>query len=263
MIQKNLNSKYRLIKNFSKYFLIFIFSALIITSLGGKIIIESKFKLDAMNIQSVEKLTSEVFKFTNHYKGLIDHNKLLSNKGFTPLIDFDNKILSYSSFFYQTILNYFNLDGYLCGGHSKYLSKILLSQNLKSFVYNHGNHNSGFSHVVVVVEIDNKLYIFDPTYNIVYKSGENYLSLDELFNIVSQKQNLKDYIHIINKEDKVFNLKEKEMRNYSVENILSFFDKYKLNGNKEHILLDSLGMYSSPDINMEYFYKKYPYLNNL
>ena len=262
MIQTNLNSKYRLFKNILKYFLISIFSVFLITSLGSRIIIETKFKLDTVNIKSVEKITSEVFKFTNHHKGMMDHNKLLSTKGFIPFTNFDNKLLSNFYFFYQTILNYLNIDGYLCGGHSKYLSKILLSHNLKSFIYNHGNNDYGYSHVVVIVEIDNELYLFDPTFNIVYKSGKNYLTFDELLNVVSQKKNLKDYIHIINKEDKVFILNEKKKKNYSVENILSFFGGYKLHDNKNHILINSLGMFSAQD-NIEYFYKKYSYLHKL
>ena len=236
---------------------------LTISYFGTNIIIREKFKLKANNLNEIEKLTSKVFQFTNHGGPLwIDHNKIISGLPFLPFTNLDTKITS-NYFFYQTIINYLKLDGYLCAGHSSYLKKILISQKIKSFTYNFGDNDKKVSHAVVIAEVSDKLYFFDPTYNVVFKSGNKYLTFKDVLEILSNNENLEKYVHKINTLSKVFHFENRKLKNYSEDALIKLFDRYKQIGNKDHMLMSGLGMYSSPKITMDYFYKKYPYLYKL
>ena len=194
----------------------------------------------------------------------MSHHFLINGANFLPNTLLD-KILTEDFFFvYQTAMNYFKLDGYLCGGHSTYLQRIFWKNNIKSFAYDHGNKDAGFTHVLVIAEYDDDLYIFDPTFNYVYKDNEKYLTFKNIIDLVSEKKDIEKFIKIIDPEDKVFNIEQKTYESYSLSII-----KGRTNhiGNqiedKSHILLTGFGMYAGSDKDIEYFFKKYPYLKDL
>ena len=130
-------------------------------------------------------------------------------------------------------------------------------------MYNHGNNEEGASHVVVIAEINNKLYLFDPTYNAVYKDNEQYLSFDDLLSITTNGKDLRKYISIINPGDKVYDIKSQNYKNYNSNDMIEFFNKYKRFGKKKHILLSKIGMYFSSESSRNYFFSKYKYLDQL
>ena len=250
-------------KKYIKLLLFCLTIYIFISFAGSKYIIESKFPLDRKGIKEIEKLTSEVFKFTNHNRGRLYHIGLFGGIPLIPFIRLDNKLTSYAFFFNQSIYNYLKIDGYLCGGHSNYLYRILQYYGVKSFVYNHGNNEEGASHVVVIAEINNKLYLFDPTYNAVYKDNEQYLSFDDLLSITTNGKDLRKYISIINPGDKVYDIKSQNYKNYNSNDMIEFFNKYKKFGKKKHILLSKIGMYFSSESSRNYFFAKYKYLDQL
>jgi len=246
-----------------KFSFILIIIYLFISLIGSKYIIETKFPLNKKDIYGIEKLTSEVFKFTNHNRGWLYHIGLFNGLPLIPFTRLDNELTSYIFFFNQSIYNYLKIDGYLCGGHSNYLYRILQYSGVKSFIYNHGTNQGGDSHVVVIVEINDKLYLFDPTYNAVYKNGDRYLTFKELLDIARDEKSLANYISIINPEDKIYNIKLKRYRNYKSNDMTNFFDRYKTIGEKKHILLSKIGMYFSSESSRNYFLSKYNYLKEL
>lgn len=243
----------KMIRKTLKYFAISLIILYLLSVLISKLIFENKFALETTNLQELEILTSKVFKFTNHN----DNPKMkhwLLIRG----------ISSYPFFVHQTAMNYFKFDGYLCGGHSTYLQNIFSENGIKSFTYNHGIENTNYTHMITIAEYNNNLYIFDPTYNFVYRDNAKYLTFKEVINLVKQKKDLRKYIKIINPQDKVFNIKQKKYDNYTPERIVSFFDggKNLMSKDKDHILLNGFGAYPGTG-SMEYFYEKYPYLKSL
>ena len=154
-----------MIKKISRYLIvtiIMLISFFLISVATSKIIFENQFSLKTNDLRGYEELTSKVFKFTthnNHQK--MSHHFLINGANFLPNTLLD-KILTEDFFFvYQTAMNYFKLDGYLCGGHSTYLQRIFWKNNIKSFAYDHGNKDAGFTHVLVIAEYDDDLYIFE------------------------------------------------------------------------------------------------------
>ena len=257
-----------MIKKISRYLIvtiIMLISFFLISVATSKIIFENHFSLKTKDLRGYEELTSKVFKFTthnNHQK--MSHHFLINGANFLPNTLLD-KILTEDFFFvYQTAMNYFKLDGYLCGGHSTYLQRIFWKNNIKSIAYDHGNKDTGFTHVLVIAEYDDDLYIFDPTFNYVYKDNEKYLTFKNIIDLLSEKKDIERFIKIIDPEDKVFNMEQKTYESYSVSII-----KGRTNhiGNqiedKSHILLTGFGMYAGSDKDLEYFLKKYPYLKDL
>ena len=224
---------------------------------------ETKFDLQSKDLSEVEKLNSKVFKFTNHNNDTkIDHNKLFSGHGFIPYTILENIITSNIYFFYHTILNFLKIDGYLCAGHSKYLGKILNYHEIKTFIYNYGTNEGGASHVFVVVEIKDDLFIFDPTFNITYKKFDEYLSFNDLLNSISKNENPAQYIKIIN-DNKKYDFKTKSYKKHSSEDVIKMFERYQSIGKKENMLLDAIGIASPINIDQLYFHNKYPFLKKL
>lgn len=250
-------------KKYFKLLLIFFIICVLIPIISSKYIIATKFALDKKDIKEMIKLTSKVFKSTNYKReGFMDESRLLSGIDLIPNTYTDNELTTHFYFFYQTLFNYFKLDGYLCGGVAKYLKKILDEHEVKSFIYNFGT-NGPVSHVVNIVEINDNLYLFDAHYNAVYKDKKKYLSFKELLSIVKDDKELIDYISIINPEDKVFDMHLKLFKNYSPSDVINFFDLYKKIGKKKHMLLDKSEFYFSSENSRNYFFSKYNYLKQL
>ena len=252
-------------KKIIAYFAILSICILIFPFVGNKIIIEKKFPLKTNDLRGLEELTSKVFTLTTHNENQkIDHSRLTHGLGLLPYTSLDNKLTEYYFFIYNTAMNYFKLDGYLCGGHSTYLQKIFEKHGIKSFTYNHGIDDTKYTHVIVIAEYKANLYIFDPTFNYVYRNGNKYLTFEEVINLVEQKKSLKKFIQIINSQDRVFNMKKRIYENYTSDQIIDWFNeaKYLMDENKDHLLLNGFGM-SAGTGSMEYFFKKYPYLKSL
>ena len=194
----------------------------------------------------------------------MDHTRLIHGINFWPYDQFDNKLTANFFFVYQTAMNYLKLDGYLCGGHSTYLLKLFEEHGIKAFTYNHGIEKVGYTHIVVIAEYKDNLYIFDPTYNFVYRDKEKYLRFKDVIYLVSEKKNSGKYIKIINPEDKIYNLMSKEYEKYTPFQILEDFNrgKFLVNKDNRHILLNGSGAYAGSG-KMEYFFQKYPFLKSL
>ena len=250
-------------KKYFKLSLIFFIICMLIPIITSKYIIATNFALDKKDIKEITKLTSKVFKSTNYKReGFMDESRLLSGFNIISNTHIDQELTAYFYFFYQTLFNYFKLDGYQCGGVAKYLKKILDEHEVKSFIYNFGT-NGPESHVVNIVEINDNLYLFDAHYNVVYKNKKEYLSFKELLNIVKDDKELINYISTINPDDKVFDWHLKLYKNYSPSDVINFFDLYKKIGKKKHILLDKSEFYFSSENSRNYFFSKYSYLKQL
>ena len=252
-------------KKIIAYFAILSIFILVFPIVGNKIIIEKKFSLKTNDLRGLKELTSKVFTFTNHYESQkIDPSRLTHGLGLLPYTSLDNKLTEYYFFIYHTAMNYFKLDGYLCGGHSTYLRKIFEKHGIKSFTYVHGIDGTKYTHAIVIAEYKDNLYIFDPTFNYVYRYDDKYLTFGEVINLVKQKKSLKKFIQIINPLDKVFNMKKRIYESYTSDQIINWFNqaKYLMDENKDHLLLNGIGMYATTG-SMEYFFEKYPYLKSL
>ena len=211
-------------------------------------------------------MTSKVFTLTNNNKNQkMNHMRLRNGIDFLQHTYLDNQFTEHFFFIYQTAMNYFKFDGYLCGGHSLYLKRIFDKHGIKSFTYNHGINNTRYTHVLVVAEYNDNLYILDPTYNYIYRDNEKYLTFKDVINIISEKKNLEKYIKIINPEDKIFNIEKKIYESFSPSYIMKRQNRAKhlMDIDKEHILLNAIGVDAGNDMSMDYFYNKYPYLKNL
>jgi len=253
--------KKKIIKNFAILFI----CILVFPLIGNKLIIKNKFPLKTKNLKGLEELTSKVFTFTNHNKNQkMNHSRLMSGLGLLPYTSLDNKLTEYSFFIYQTAMNYFKLDGYLCGGHSRYLQRLFAEHGIKSFTYNHGIDGTTNTHVIVIAEYKDNLYIFDPTYNYVYHHNDKYLTFEEVINLVKQKKNLEKFIKIINSQDKILLLDQKKYINFTPSDIIKslYRTKHLIGKNKEHLLLNGFDFYAGHG-SMEYFFEKYPYLKSL
>jgi hypothetical protein len=249
-------------KLFIKVSLIILVS-IIVVNLLTIILMETKFDLKSKDLSEIEKLNSTVYKFTNHNNEQeIDHNKLFSGINLIPYTIIDQIITSNVYFFYHTVLNFLKIDGYLCGGHSKYLAKILNYHKIKTFVYNHGTNEKGASHVFVVVEIEDDLFIFDPTFNITYKKFDEYLSFNNLIHSILKNENPAQYIKIIN-DNKTYHNTTKSYKKHSLKDVVKMFEKYQKIGKKNYMLLDTIGTASPININQFYFQNKYPFLKKL
>lgn len=241
-----------------------ILASIIVINLLTIVLMETKFDLKSKDLIEIEKLNSTVYKFTNHKnKYKIDHNKLFSGKNLIPYTIIDQVIASNVYFFYQTVLNFLKIDGYLCAGHSTYLAKILNYHKIKTFVYNHGTNEKGASHVVVIVEIKDDLFIFDPTFNITYKKFDEYLSFKNLIKSISKNENPTQYIKVINDQNKTYINKTKSYKKHSLEDVEIMFKDYQLIGKKNHMFLDTINIASPININQFYFQNKYPFLKKL
>ena len=232
---------------------------------GSKLILKYKFPLQTNDLSGLEKLTAKVFTFTNKNSNQkMDHSRLIHGINLWPFDQFDNKLTEKFFFVYHTAMNYLKLDGYLCGGHSRYLLRLFEEHGIKSFTYNHGIDDTRFTHVIVIAEYKDNLYIFDPTYNFVYRDKEKYLRFKDVIYLVSKKKNLEKYIKIINPQDKIYNLKSKKYENYTPSKIVRDFNrgKFLMNKDNSHILLNGTDVYAGSG-KMEYFYEKYPYLKSL
>ena len=255
-----------MIRKTFKYFIIFFITILFINTILSKIIFEKKFALKTKDLKGLENLTSKVFTLTTHNDDQrMNHHFLIEGKSFIPKILLDNKLVEHYFFIYQTAMNHFKLDGYLCGGHSRYLQRIFLKHGIKSFTYNHGLNGKRFTHMLVVAEFNDELYIFDPTYNYVYRDNTKYLSFKEVIDLVSKNGDLEKFIKIINPEDKVYNMSKKRYENFTSSNIIKIFnrEKHLMDEDKNHLLLNGFGIYAGNEDTTTYFFKKYPYLNNL
>ena len=247
--------------------IIVLISFFLISVTTSKIIFENQFSLKTKNLRGYEELTSKVFRLTthnNHQK--MNHQFLIQGANVLPSFWLDNILTEDFFFVYQTAMNYFKLDGYLCGGHSTYLQRIFWKNNIKSIAYDHGSKDTEFTHVLVIAEYDDDLYIFDPTFNYVYKDDEKYLTFKNIIDLVSEKKDIEKFIKIINPEDKVFNMGKKIYESYSVSYIKGRQDRARNQiEDKSHMLLNGFGMYTGTgsDEDMEYFFKKYPYLKDL
>ena len=253
--------KKKIIKNFAILFI----CILIFPLIGNKLIIKNKFSLKTKNLKGLEELTSKVFTFTNHNDNQkMNHLRLIEGSGLLPYTSLDKKLTEYSFFIYQTAMNYFRLDGYLCGGHSRYLMRLFEQHGIKSFTYNHGIDGTPFTHVNVLAEYKNNLYIFDPTYNFVYRDKEKYLTFKDVINLVSQKKDMEKYIKIINPQDKIYNLVSKKNENYTPSQIIRDFNQgsFLMSEDKNHLLLNGYIVHAGSNKN-EYFLQKYPYLKSL
>tara|TARA_B100000989_G_C19415374_1_gene416225 strand:- start:70 stop:849 length:780 start_codon:yes stop_codon:yes gene_type:complete len=257
-----------MIKKISRYLIVTItvlISFFLISVTASKIIFENQFSLKTKDLRGYEELTSKVFKLTthnNHQK--MSHHFLIQGANFLPNTWLDNILTEDFFFVYQTAMNYFKLDGYLCGGHSQYLQRIFWKNNIKSIAYDHGSKDTEFTHVLVIAEYDDDLYIFDPTFNYVYKDDEKYLTFKNIIDLISEKKDIERFIKIIDPEDKVFNMEKKLYESYSVSSIKGRINQIGSQiDDKSHILLNGFGMYAGSDKDLEYFFKKYPYLKDL
>lgn len=83
------------------------------------------------------------------------------------------------------------IAGY-CGLAATYLAKKFNNFGLKSFTMNIGKPtpeiNDNISHVVVVLNVYNNYFIFDPTYEVTFKNTNN--SYIDLFDVLSNKNYL-------------------------------------------------------------------------
>ncbi len=237
------------------YLVILSIFSLAFSFIGDRLIMKYKFPLKTNNLEGLEELTSKVFAFTNHndYQKM-DHSRLIHGLGLLPYTSLDNKLTENTFFIYNTIMNYFKLDGYLCGGHSRYLQRLFEKHGIKSFTYSHGLE---YTHVIVVAEYNNNLYIFDPTFNYVYHNGKKQLTFEEVISLVRQKKDLEKFIKIINSQFKVFNMKHRKYDNYMPSKIVNVMNK-----DKDHILLNGSEIYAGTG-SMDYFFEKYPYLKSL
>ena len=258
-----------MIRKTFKYFIIFFMTILSISIILSKIIFEKRFALKTKDLKGLENLTSKVFTLTTHNNDqgelLMNHHFLIEGINFIPKILLDNKLVEHFFYVYQTAMNHFKLDGYLCGGHSRYLQRIFLKHGIKSFTYNHGLNGKRFTHMLVVAEFNDELYIFDPTYNYVYRDNTKYLSFKEVIDLVSKNEDLEKFIKIINPEDKVYNMGLKRHENFTSSKIVKIFnrEKHLMDEDKNHLLLNGFGIYAGNEDTTDYFFKKYPYLNNL
>ncbi len=257
-----------MIKKISRYLIVTIIvfiSFFLISVTSSKVIFENQFSLKTKDLNGYEELTSKVFKLTthnNHQK--MSHHFLIQGANILPNTWLDNILTEDFFFVYQTAMNYFKLDGYLCGGHSTYLQRIFWKNNIKSIAYNHGVKDTEFTHVLIIAEYNDDLYIFDPTFNYVYKDNEKYLTFKNIIDLVSEKKDIEKFIKIIDPEDKVFNMGKKIYESYSVSYIKGRQDRTRNQiEDKSHMLLNGFGMYAGSDKDMEYFFKKYPYLKDL
>ena len=253
--------KKKIIKNFAILFI----CILIFPLIGNKLIIKNKFSLKSKNLKGLEELTSKVFTFTNHNDNQkMNHLRLINGSDLLPYTSLDKKLTEYYFFIYQTAMNYFRLDGYLCGGHSRYLQRLFAEHGIKSFTYNHGIDGTRHTHVIVVAEYRDNLYIFDPTYNYVYHHNDKYLTFEEVINLVKHKKSLEKFIKIINSQDKIFYLAQKKYENFTPSDIIEglYINKHLIGKNKEHLLLNGFDFYAG-NVSMEYFFEKYPYLKSL
>ena len=252
-------------KKIITYFAVLSICVLVFPFVLNKIIIEKKFPIRTNDLKGLEELTSNVFTFTNHnHNPKMDPDRLIYGLGFKPLTSLNNKFTENIFFIYHTAMNYLKLDGYLCGGHSRYLQRIFEQHGIKSFTYNHGIYGTSYTHVIVIAEYSDNLYIFDPTFNYVYYYDDKYLTLEEVINLVKQKKDLKKFIKIINSQDKVFDMKKRAYENYSSDQVVKWFNKlnYLMTEDKNHLILNDLGMYAGTG-SMEYFFEKYTYLRSL
>lgn len=248
-----------------KYFTILVICMLFFPIVGSKLILKYKFPLKSNDLAGLEELTAKVFTFTNQndYQKM-DHTRLIHGVNLWPFHQFDNIWFDHVIFIYQTAMNYFKLDGYLCGGHSRYLLRLFEKHGIKSFTYNHGINGTRFTHVNVVAEYKNNLYIFDPTYNFVYQDKEKYLTFRDVINLVPQKKNFEKYIKIINPQDKIYSLKKKKYENFTPSQIVRDFNEgsFLMSKDKNHLLLNGYDVYAGTG-KKEYFFKKYTYLKSI
>tara|TARA_B100000886_G_scaffold338688_1_gene302129 strand:- start:403 stop:1176 length:774 start_codon:yes stop_codon:yes gene_type:complete len=252
-------------KKIITYFTILSVCILVFSIVINKIIIDKKFPLKTNDLKGLEELTSKVFIFTTHTNNQkMDHHKLIYGLGFLPYTSLDNELTENFFFIYNTAMNYLKLDGYSCGGHARYLQRIFEKHGIKSFTYNHGIDGTAYTHVLVIAEYRDNLYIFDPTFNYVYYYDDKYLTLEEVINLIKQKKSLKKFIKIINPQDKVFNLEKRTYENYTSDQVVEWFNKskYLMTENKNHSLLNGFGAYAGYG-SMDYFFEKYPYLKSL
>ena len=248
-----------------KYFTILVICMLFFPIVGSKLIIKYKFPLKTNDLAGLEELTSKVFTFTNKNSDQkMDHSRLIHGINLWPYHRFDNILIEHYFFVYHTAINYLKLDGYLCGGHSRYLMRLFEQHGIKSFTYNHGIDGTPFTHVNVLAEYKNNLYIFDPTYNFVYRDKEKYLTFKDVINLVSQKKDMEKYIKIINPQDKIYNLVSKKNENYTPSQIIRDFNQgsFLMSEDKNHLLLNGYIVHAGSNKN-EYFLQKYPYLKSL
>ena len=255
-----------MIRKITKYFIIILISFFIIPITISNIIFYNKFTLKSKDLKGFEEMTSKVFTLTNNNKNQkMNHMRLRNGIDFLQHTYLDNQFTEHFFFIYQTAMNYFKFDGYLCGGHSLYLKRIFDKHGIKSFTYNHGINNTRYTHVIVVAEYNDNLYIFDPTYNYVYHDNEKYLTFKNVINIVSEKKSLEKYIKVINPQDKIFNMGQKKYKSFTSSYIIERQNRAKhlMDIDKEHLLLNGFGMDAGINMSMDYFYEKYPYLKSL
>lgn len=254
-----------MVKNIFKYLIVSFIALFLFSILLSKIIIENKFALKTNDLKGLEELTSKVFTFTNQgISKRIDHSKLVDGINLLPYFSFDNKLTEYSIFIYHTAMNYFKLDGYQCAGHSRYLQRLFEHYGIKSFSYNHGIENTRYTHVLVVAELNDNLYIFDPTHNYVYRDNEKYLTLKDVITLIYQKKDMKKFIKIIDEQSKVYH---KDLKKNFTPTSSAVYDNFNranhlFQNDKKHLLLNGFGMYAGT-VPKDYFLKKYPYLNSL
>ena len=122
------------------------------------------------------------------------------------------------------------IAGY-CGLVATYLAKKFNNAGLKSFTMNIGKPvpelNDNISHVIVVLNIYNNYYVFDPTYEVTFKNKNN--SYMDLFDVLNGKNYLiYNFPHNLT-GDKIRYLKEKDKIDKD------YFNKYLININPSQI----------------------------
>lgn len=91
--------------------------------------------------------------------------------------------LSAADLFYDVLQP--DVGGFICGGASVFLDKLLKLFGYDSFTINFGEIDKGLSHVTVVVPLERdgtrKFFLFDPTVNVTFRRPNgDYVSIDEL-----------------------------------------------------------------------------------
>jgi len=122
------------------------------------------------------------------------------------------------------------IAGY-CGLAATYLAKKFNNAGLKSFTMNIGlflpDLNDNISHVIVVLNIYNNYYVFDPTYEVTFKNKNN--SYMDLFDVLNNKNYLiYNYPHNLTGDKSRFLIEKNNINK-------DYFNKYLVNINPSQI----------------------------